>query len=116
MADRLQALFGRRLRQLRHERGLSQADLAELADVTPEYVSRIERGRVGPSMDVIATLAQVLGVEPRDLFDFGERAAARDTAAARVYDVASRGTAEQRRLILRIAETIVAARRKGASR
>lgn len=37
--------FGRRLREAREAAGLSQRDLAREAQVTPETVCRVERGR-----------------------------------------------------------------------
>ena len=68
----LKKLFGRRLRSLRKLRDLTQEGLAEVCDVSAEYVSRIERGLVSPSFDVIAALCHALKVEPHDLFSFSE--------------------------------------------
>lgn len=112
MSERLQALFGRRLRQLRVERGLSQATLAERIDVTPEYVSRIERGRVGPSMEILSRLGRALGVDVRDLFDFDVHPARRDPTVARLEQVATAATGEDRQVILRIAEIIATSKRR----
>jgi transcriptional regulator with XRE-family HTH domain len=54
------ATLGQRLRVLRNERGLSQADLAgEL--VSPSYVSLIESGKRLPEREVLAGLAGKLG-------------------------------------------------------
>jgi transcriptional regulator with XRE-family HTH domain len=55
--------LGQRLRTLRIERGLSQADLAgEL--VSPSYVSLIESGRRSPEREVLDGLARRLGCSP----------------------------------------------------
>ena len=62
--------FGKKVRQFRKERGLTQEKLAELAHITPRYVLDIEHGRYGPSFEVMHNLAQVLDVAPKDLFDF----------------------------------------------
>ncbi len=99
--------FGKRLRELRLERGLSQATLAERAEVTPEYVSRIERGQVGPSMEVTGRLAQALNLEVQALFESSAGPRSADPAVARLLDLATNGTKEQRQLILRLAETVV---------
>jgi transcriptional regulator with XRE-family HTH domain len=98
--------FGRRLRDLRRERELSQAVLAERADVTSEHVSRIERALVGPSLEVIDRLAQALGVEVKALFEFGTARPA-DTTFVQLADIVRRGSADDRRLLLRLADTIV---------
>ncbi len=52
--------LGQRLRALRAERGLSQADLAGDL-VSPSYVSLIESGRRSPERDVLEGLARKLG-------------------------------------------------------
>ncbi len=55
--------LGQRLRALRVERGLSQADLAgEL--VSPSYVSLIEAGKRSPEPEVLEGLARKLGCSP----------------------------------------------------
>ncbi|PAZ14126.1 transcriptional regulator [Streptomyces sp. SA15] len=53
--------IGRRLQQLRVERGLTQKQLAEPA-YTPAYISTLEAGRVRPSDDALKHLAERLGV------------------------------------------------------
>ncbi|MGW1539233.1 tetratricopeptide repeat protein [Streptomyces sp. NPDC002309] len=53
--------IGRRVQQLRHERGLTQRQLAEPA-YTPAYISTLEAGRVRPSDDALRHLAERLGV------------------------------------------------------
>ncbi|MEV0642881.1 tetratricopeptide repeat protein [Streptomyces sp. NPDC050619] len=53
--------IGRRVQQLRVERGLTQKQVAEPA-YTPAYISTLEAGRVRPSDDALRHLAQRLGV------------------------------------------------------
>lgn len=65
-------VFGRRIRELRKRRGLSQAQLAEAAQVTPLTISNIERGVNPPSFQRIEHLAEALDVEIRELFLFSE--------------------------------------------
>jgi len=60
--------FGRRVRELRIRSKLSQEQLAEQADLHWTYVSEVERGRRGPSLDVIGRLATGLGTSPAELF------------------------------------------------
>jgi transcriptional regulator with XRE-family HTH domain len=66
----LRITFGRKLREIRSSRGLTQQELSGLAECSPEYISRIERGLCSPSFDMISNLSKVLMVEPKDLFDF----------------------------------------------
>ncbi|WP_149548021.1 helix-turn-helix transcriptional regulator [Streptomyces marokkonensis] len=53
--------IGRRVQQLRVERGLTQKQLAEPV-YTPAYISTLEAGRVRPSDDALRHLADRLGV------------------------------------------------------
>lgn len=69
-AMQIRSNFGRTLQSIRGKRGLTQDELAELADCSAEYISRTERGLSSPSFDMIAKLASALMVAPRDLFDF----------------------------------------------
>lgn len=64
--------FGTRVRELRQERGWSQARLGG-AEYTASYISYIESGRRAPSPDAAAYLAEQLGVDPVTL-GFGEAA------------------------------------------
>lgn len=60
--------IGARLRALRNEAGLTQAQIAESVGVAPETMSRIERGRLAPSRDLISRLAEAIGIEPGAFF------------------------------------------------
>lgn len=59
--------FGKRLRELRSERELSQEKLGELAGLDRTYVSSAEAGRRNVSLKTIYKLAEALGVEAKDL-------------------------------------------------
>lgn len=61
--------FGRNLRRLRENRNLSQEALAFEAELSISQISRIERGIVNTSLSHIVSIANALGVEPKDLLD-----------------------------------------------
>lgn len=103
----IETLFGARLRQLREAQGLSQAALAERVEVSPEYVSRIERGRGGPSLRMVGRLADGLGVAPSELF-LGPHQAPEDMEGDRLAWLVHRSDREERALLLRLAETVLA--------
>jgi transcriptional regulator with XRE-family HTH domain len=62
-----------RLRQLRKERGLSQRDLADLANISSNAISLIERDETSPSVATLQNLASALNVKMSYFFD-GESA------------------------------------------
>lgn len=60
-------LFGRRLRELRVARGLSQEALADAASLDRTYISSCERGRRNVSLQNLYRLAFALKVHPEEL-------------------------------------------------
>ena len=56
------AKLGRNVRRLRHQRGLTQEQLAFEAEIDLTYVGGIERGRRNPSLMVMARIAEALKV------------------------------------------------------
>jgi transcriptional regulator with XRE-family HTH domain len=61
--------MGRRLRKLRIAKKLSQATVAKRADLSREYVNKIEAGRYDPPLSTINALAKALGVPVRELLE-----------------------------------------------
>jgi transcriptional regulator with XRE-family HTH domain len=64
--DELRRL-GEKLRQVREAAHLTQADVAESADVHVNYYARIERGEVNPSYAKLQSIKKVLKIESLDL-------------------------------------------------
>jgi len=62
-------LFGRRVRQLRIEQGLSQERLAELSSLHRNYVGGAERGERNVGLLNVVKLAHALRVRPMNLLD-----------------------------------------------
>ncbi|TCT02833.1 DNA-binding XRE family transcriptional regulator [Aquabacter spiritensis] len=60
-------MFAHNLKALRLAKGLSQEELAHLADIDRTYISSLERCVYNASIDVVERLASVLGVEASDL-------------------------------------------------
>jgi transcriptional regulator with XRE-family HTH domain len=61
--------FGRRVREIRASRELSQEGLALRCDLDRTYIGGIERGERNVSLLNIYKLSQALGIAARDLFD-----------------------------------------------
>ena len=62
--------FGLNVVFYRKRRKMTQLKLAELVGIDRSHISAIELGNVGVSFDVIFKLCEVLGVSPKELFDF----------------------------------------------
>lgn len=65
--------FGQRLVYLRVKYQISQEELAFRVGVSVMTIRRWEHGEYGPEFDRLELIAQALGVEIRDLFDFREK-------------------------------------------
>jgi transcriptional regulator with XRE-family HTH domain len=67
--ERLHRAVGRRVRELRRQHGLTQERLAHEASRHPVFVSRVERGATGVTVDTVAALCGVMGVTLAEFFE-----------------------------------------------
>lgn len=65
--DRLLRSLGRRIAELRAERGLTQEQLAELVDVSARYIQSVEAGEENLTVRTLAKFGTVLEVAVYDL-------------------------------------------------
>ena len=68
MAISFPVRLGRRLSELREKRGLSQTQLADLADVGRAHLSQIENGAVAARVDTLNAITSALETTLSDLF------------------------------------------------
>ena len=68
----LRKKFGIRLRNLRHNAGLTQEQLAEETNLSVDFISLIERGINAPSFDNLEKISLALGVSVQELFNFNK--------------------------------------------
>lgn len=61
--------LGKKLRQLRDERNISQRDLARLAGLSPNSISLIERDETSPSVATLQSLATALNIRMSYFFE-----------------------------------------------
>ena len=64
----LRRILGKGIRFYRHQRQLSQANLAEKAEISVTFLSNIERGIKYPTSDTLSAITNVLGVEAFELY------------------------------------------------
>lgn len=64
---RITRLVGKRIREVRRDRGISQQDLADLADVHATNIGRLERGVGNPKLDTLARIAVSLDASLSEL-------------------------------------------------
>jgi transcriptional regulator with XRE-family HTH domain len=74
-------IIGRRIRQLRLERNMTQQVLADAAELTKGYLSRIENSPTSPPVSTLINIANALGVGIDEIFS--EEAVARNYTLVR---------------------------------
>ncbi len=62
--------IGQRIKYFREKQKLTQAKLAEKAEMDSNNISRIERGEAVPSIETVLKLCNGLSVSPNDLLMF----------------------------------------------
>ena len=60
-------LLGTRIAERRKAIGISQLEFAEKIDKSTAFVSRLERGKKGPSLETLIQIADVLNTTPDEL-------------------------------------------------
>ena len=61
--------IGNKIRDLRTQKGISQEDLANEADIPLSQIGRIERGENNPTISTLYVIAEALDVELKHLVD-----------------------------------------------
>lgn len=55
-------MYGKKIRELRQEKGLTQAQLAEKISTTASTIGKYEREELQPNVDIIISLSKFFGV------------------------------------------------------
>ena len=66
----IKVLVGKRVKELRNKLGISQEELADIAELDRTYITSVECGRRNISIVNIEKLAIALNVTLKDFFDF----------------------------------------------
>ena len=56
------------IKKYRLQKGLTQEKLVELCDISPDYISEIERGKKTPSIKRLIIIADILKIETYKFF------------------------------------------------
>ncbi|MER9163604.1 helix-turn-helix transcriptional regulator [Mesorhizobium sp. M0715] len=63
----MRKLVGKNFARLRAASGLTQERVAELANVSQQYISDLERGKRNPTVETLSEIAKALGVSHLEL-------------------------------------------------
>lgn len=65
----IRVLIGSRIRQLRNDKGLSQENLANLAEIDRTYMTGVENGKRNISIQILLKIITALGTSYKDFFN-----------------------------------------------
>lgn len=97
--------IGQRLKNRRKAHGLTQEHLSEQANITVVYLSKIENGRVRPTLELLDTLCETLDLELSDLLT-GVQTQGQDYANERVVTLFRRCSPKIKEAALDILERL----------
>lgn len=67
MSDSELKQLGKKIKETRKARGLTQLEVAEKADTSANYYSQIERGEVNPSYTMLRSISKALKIKLSDI-------------------------------------------------
>ncbi|MDO8735712.1 MAG: helix-turn-helix transcriptional regulator [Thermoleophilia bacterium] len=108
--------FGKKMKQIRLEKGISQEDLAERLSVgSNSYISDAERGRFLPSDDKLKAWADIMGLTWEEVEDLKqdaelERLGLTDPGFTMMFKEVPNMNAEEKASLIRAYEAVMKAR------
>ncbi len=91
---------GERLRTLRTERGLSQEQLALMADVTPSYIGQIERNVKNPTVRILERICSTIDVTLCDFFVYDAKTTDYDNLTLQIISQVSNKSEYDKKYLL----------------
>lgn len=99
----ISVVLGNRLRHLRKEKGLTQEEIAEKADMNAKYYAQVERGQRNATIGSLQKISVALEVSLEDIFRFPHNSKLPDTdeeLVALVIKLILKGSKKSKRLAI----------------
>ena len=99
-------LFGKRIKEIRKSKYLTQEKLAELIDVDPIQVCRIENGACFTTFETLNKIAKALNIEIYELFKY-EHKKSKETLISEISNILQNTSEDEVQLIYKIIKTVL---------
>ncbi len=99
-------LFGRRIKELRKSKKMTQEQLSEILGLYQKQIGNIETGSYFTTMPNLEKLAEIFEVEIKDLFDF-EHQKSEQEIKNDIYRLTDTASYEQLKLIHRLISSVL---------
>ena len=100
--------LGERLRAYRTQRGWSQEEMAERADLHTTYIGQLERGEKNATIESISKVAAALNISLSKLFENISLAPSEKDIPSRCYDLIQKQPLRDQKLLLDILDAVIA--------
>lgn len=101
----IKKLLGKRVKEIRKSKGLTQECVAELIDIETTSLSNIENGKYYPTAENLEKIIKVLQITPQKLFAF-EHLQSSEDLKAELYDLIE-ANPEKLREIYKVVKSLV---------
>lgn len=98
-------LIGRRVKEKREHRHITQQAMADELSISKYYISKIENGKVKVTLETLAEIANYLNTDIAELLK-GSSPLSDNYCVSEYVEVYNKATPEQKNMILKIAKTI----------
>lgn len=99
-------LFGRRIKELRKSKKMTQEQLSEILGLYQKQIGNIETGSYFTTMPNLEKLAEIFEVEIKDLFDF-EHQKSEQEIKNDIYKLTDTASYEQLKLVHRLISSVL---------
>jgi len=103
--------IGKRIQRFRKKKGLTQEQLAEMINMSPNHLSAIERGVYGVKLDTFVEIMNCIDCTADDLFA-GVMKCGYKAKASRLSDEMSELSMEEQQKIFDVVETMIKSTKK----
>ena len=102
----IKKLLGKRIREVRILRNLTQEDLSELTDIGASSISKIESGHFHPTDENLEKIAKALKIEPYKLYMFNHQKDTK-TLISDLENILKSATDDEIKLVHRVVTSIL---------
>jgi len=97
--------LGKKIYEARKKKGLTQEKLAEEMDINVSYISKIERGEKGISLETFVDFTRILEVDPAYLIDVPNYILSKDLSDLNV--LCSKATQKELKIIIGMVKVLL---------
>lgn len=87
--DSIMQNVGKRIRAYRQKNGLTQEELAEIAEVHPTYIGQVERGEKNLTIGTLEKILHAFRISPAEFFECFKNDYSHEDLALKCYNIIS---------------------------